>query len=174
LALAFFFNDSSYLSKPEQDLMNLGSISHRLTTPKFTIKRDQEINFSELAASISILNVGVGSGDPPLAGINEKVENAFNGQVDKLSRTIKTISTNIIDNGASQLKRTEAKEVLECFNFRLMYAVRTKPRPKNTPFGNPNLNQNRKIDEYSYKNMLPSRKQAPTESADYEKSGATE
>jgi hypothetical protein len=174
LALAFFFDNSSYLSKPQQDLVNLGTISHRLTTPKFGIKRDKEFNYTELAASISILNVGVGSGDPPLAGMNEKVENAFNDQVDELSRRIKTMSTSIIDNGASQLKKTEAKEILESFNFRLMYAVRTRPKPKNTPFGNPNLDRNRKIYEYSHKTAPPTKKQAPTESTNYEQSGATE
>lgn len=154
--------------------MNLKSISHRLTTPKFATERNKEIDYTELAASISMLNVGVGSGDPPLAGINEKAENAFNDQVDELSRRIKFISTNIIDNGASQLKKTEAKEVLESFNFRLMYAVRTRPKPKNDLFGNPNLDRNRKMEEYTHMTVPPTKKQARTKSTNYEKSGAAE
>lgn len=174
MALAFFFDNSSYFSKPQQALVNLDSISHRLTTPKFAIQRNKEIDYTELAASISILNVGVGSGDPPLTGINEKIESAFNDQVDELSRGIKVISTNIIDNGASQLKKTEAKEVLESFNFRLMYAVRIKPKPKTDLFGNPNLDRNRKMDEFTHRTVPPTKKQAPTERTEYGKSGVTE
>ena len=146
LSLAFFCEDSDYLSKPLQDLVNLGSISHRLTAPKFVMNR--ETNYTELAASISFLNVGVDCGDPPLAGIDKNADNTFNEEVDELSYRVKSMSTRIIDTGASQLKKTEAKEVLESFNFRLMYAVRTRPKPKTTIFGSSDMDQSRKITDF--------------------------
>ena len=43
--------------------------------------------------------------------------------------------TQIIDTSASHMKRTEAKEILEAFHSRLLFAVRTKPPPKKKVFG---------------------------------------
>ena len=100
---------------------------------------DKETNFTELAAAISILDAGLGSGDPPHPGINKAAEKEFNEHVDKISYKIRSISTSIVDTGASQLRRTEAKESLECFNFRLMYDVRTAPRTKNNRFMTENI-----------------------------------
>ena len=38
--------------------------------------------------------------------------------------------TQIVDSGASHMRRTEAKEILEGFHSRLIYAVRTTRKPK--------------------------------------------
>lgn len=38
--------------------------------------------------------------------------------------------TQIVDTGASHMQRTEAKATLEAFHSRLLYAVRTKLKPK--------------------------------------------
>ena len=43
--------------------------------------------------------------------------------------------TSIVDTGASHMTRTEAKDVLEAFHARLVYAVRTKQKPKVMLFG---------------------------------------
>ena len=43
--------------------------------------------------------------------------------------------TSIVDTGASHMTRTEAKDVLEAFHARLVYAVRTKQKPKTMLFG---------------------------------------
>ena len=41
----------------------------------------------------------------------------------------------IVDTGASHMGRTEAKEVLEAFQYRLSYGIRTKVPPKKCMFG---------------------------------------
>ena len=43
--------------------------------------------------------------------------------------------TAMADSGASHLKRAEAKEKFEALYYRLIYAVRTRPRPKMDIFG---------------------------------------
>ena len=137
LALAFFFEDSSCLSKPSAKPVHLGLVAHRLTRPEFSIKRDTD--FTELAAAISILNVGVDCGDPPIAGFNKTDDKAFNEEVDELSWRVKSMFNQIIDTGASHMKRTEAKGVLEAFHARLIYAVRTKPKPKKMLYGDSDM-----------------------------------
>lgn len=120
--------------------MNLSLILHRLGAPQFAT--DKDTNYTKLAALIAILNVGLGCSSFPQAGLDQMAETAFNEKVDELSSMVRSISTSIIDTGASQLKKTEAKEILECLNFRLMYAVRTVPKPKNNKF------MNRKIQDF--------------------------
>ena len=91
-----------------------------------------------LAASIGLLNVGLDGGDPPLLVPSDR-EREFNQDVDMLSNRIKFMYSQIVDTGASHMTRTEAKEVLEAFASRLMYAVRTKPKTKTMLFGNSNV-----------------------------------
>ena len=133
LSLAFFFNDTIYLSKQTEKLVNLGSISHRLTQPGYAI--GEHTDFAELAASISMLSIGVDNGDPPLAGLNRKAESAFDKAIDMLAREIKSLNDQIVDTGASHMRRTQAKQVLEAFHSRLLFAVRLKPPPKISLFG---------------------------------------
>lgn len=133
LSLAFFLDDASFLSKGRQELLNIGSVSHRLTQPDYTVSR--ETDFANLAASISMLSVGVDNGDPPLAGFNRKAERSFDERIDMLSYEIKSINERIVDTGAAHMKRTQAKQVLEGFHSRLLYAIRTTPPPKKSLFG---------------------------------------
>ena len=51
--------------------------------------------------------------------------------------------TQIVDAGASHKRRTEAKEVLEAFHSRLLYAVRTKRKPKTTLAGESDIDVGR-------------------------------
>ena len=141
--------------------MNLGSISRRLTAPRFAINKATE--YTELTATISILNVGLDCGDPPLAGIDKNAETAFNQEVDELSYRAKSIFTQIIDTGASQLKRTEAKEMLEGLYFRLMYAVRTEPKPKNNRLGQSNGDRSWKIKDFLEKRQAEKEQLADTD-----------
>ncbi|KAI4215540.1 MAG: hypothetical protein LQ351_002009 [Letrouitia transgressa] len=133
LALAFFFEDDRYLSENASSLISLKAIASHLRKPQFNI--NNETFFPELAASISILAIGIDDGDPPAAGADNEIEEAFNKEVDMLSAKVKAIYTQIVDTGASHMRRTEAKEVLEAFHSRLEYAVRTKPKAKNTLLG---------------------------------------
>ena len=115
--------------------MNLGSICYRLTQPDFIVGRNT--NFTDLAASISILSIGVDNGDPPLAGLNSRAERAFDEAVDMLAREVRALNDRIVDTGASHMKRTQAKQVLGGFHTRLLYAIRLKPPPKINVFGDP-------------------------------------
>jgi len=132
-ALAVFFQDSRYFSKQPKDLVNLKSIARRLESPQFNIRKGTD--FGELAASICILSIGIDCGDPPLSPATKVEDAAFNEDVDSLSSKIKSMFSDIIDTGASHMKRTEAKEVLEGFQRRLEYSIRTKPKPKKSIFG---------------------------------------
>ena len=95
----------------------------------------RETDFAELGAMVLLLNVGVDCGDPPPAEIDSNGPKRFDEEVDELSYAIKSISNQIKDTGASQMKKTEAKEILEDFNAKLLCAVRTRPKPKLNPFG---------------------------------------
>ena len=127
LSLAFFFNDASYLSKESEKLVQLDSVSHRLTKSCYCISKNT--NFTELAASVSVLSIGVDDGDRPLLGLNEKAETSFDEAIDMLSRELKAMNDRIVDTGASHMGRTQAKQVLEGVHSRLLYAIRIKPPP---------------------------------------------
>jgi len=133
LALAFFFQDSRYFSKQPEDLVDLKSMARRLESPHFNIRNGMD--FGELAASIGILNIGIDCGDPPPSPATKEEDAAFNKDVDSLSSKVSCMFSDIIDTGASHMKRTETKEVLEGFQRRLEYSIRTKPKPKKLIFG---------------------------------------
>ncbi|KAI4172967.1 MAG: hypothetical protein LQ343_003254 [Gyalolechia ehrenbergii] len=134
LASAFFFHDQAYLSKEKVQLADFRAIVHRLNKPQFDINR--ETNYPSLAASIAILAIGLDSGNPPPPDAGKNVESAFNDNVDVLAQRIKAMFTQIVDTGASHVKRTEAKEVLESFHSCLVYAIRTKQKPRGMIWGN--------------------------------------
>lgn len=133
LALAFLFQDSSYIIRQPSTLVTLKSITRRLQGPQFKIKKGTD--FGELAALVGILSIGLDCGDPPSSPASKDEHIAFNKDVDSLSSKINSMFNDIIDTGASHIKRTEAKEVLEGFQRRLEYSIRTKPKPKRLVFG---------------------------------------
>ena len=130
LALAFYFDDATYLSEGTCNLVDLKSIAQRLQNPQFSVNNDTD--YAQLAALVGILSIGIDCGNPPsIIFSKEKAkEAAFNGDIDTLSQKIKSIFTQIVDSGASHMKRTEAKEQLEGLHSRLKYVLRTKPKPK--------------------------------------------
>ncbi|MCJ1459499.1 hypothetical protein MMC28_009878 [Mycoblastus sanguinarius] len=134
LALAFFLGDNPYFQRRAQELVNLRIIARHLHQPQYIVNNTTD--YAELAASISILSIGIDCGDPPSAPYTRDEETRFNSDVDLLAQRIKEMFTQIIDTSASSIRRTEAKEVLEGLHSRLMYAVRTKPKPKSMLFGN--------------------------------------
>ncbi|KAL8721880.1 MAG: hypothetical protein Q9225_001516 [Loekoesia sp. 1 TL-2023] len=133
LALAFFFHDQAYLSIEREQLVDLKAIARHLNKPQFVI--NGETDYPGLAASIAILAIGLDNGDPPSTDAGKDAETAFNEGVDILAQRIKTIYTQIVDTGASHVKRTEAKEVLESFHSCLVYTVRTKQKPRGMIWG---------------------------------------
>ncbi len=132
LSLAFFFQDIQYLNKQPKALLDLRQIARHLQKPQFVIRVNTD--YAELSASISILSIGVDAGDPPSSSHTSQ-KASFNAEVDLLSDRIKAMFTQIIDTGASHMRRTEAKEILESFHSRLLYAVRTKRKPKTMLLG---------------------------------------
>ena len=131
LSLSFCFDDAKYLSKANADLVKLSSISYHLTQPSYAISKDT--NFRELAAKVALLGIGVDNADPPHPGINIKAERYFDESIDMLAHEVKSINDRIVDTGASHMRRTQAKQTLESFYYRLLYALRTRP-PKKMSF----------------------------------------
>ena len=137
LSVAFFFENSSYLTKHPPDLIRFKSIITQLCKPEYSIGANTD--YVQLAANIAILDIGLDDGDPPDFALDLDHEKKFNEKVDRLAEVIKGIFSKIADAGASFMTRTEAKDGLEAFHNRLVYAVRTKPRSQNSHFGKSNI-----------------------------------
>lgn len=133
LALACFFQDIEYLSQQAGDAIDLKDIVSHLEGSQFMI--GNATDYGDLAATIGILSIAIDDGDFQSSPSVTKAENVFNHEIDVLSMKIKSMFAGIVDTGASHMGRTEAKEVLEAFQYRLSYGVRTKPPPKQSLFG---------------------------------------
>lgn len=131
LASTFFFNDVSCMTPKDHVFLDIRRVTEQLckVDPATTKRAD----YAELAAMVSILDIGIDICVPP-STTSKKDEDEFNRKVDELAQLIKSMFTSIIDTGASHLTRTEAKEVLNRVHYRLAYAVRTKPKPKQDLF----------------------------------------
>lgn len=92
-------------------------------------------DYHELAALMSMLDVAIDNGiSMDMDHTDPAGEQEFNADVDALAQRIKGLWSNINDSGASFISRIDAKEVMEGVRHRLMYAVRTKPKPKCSMF----------------------------------------
>ena len=114
-------------------MIDLKNIALHLEGPQFIISN--AMDYSHLAAAIGTLSIAIDRGDPPSSPWATEKEKAFNRDIDALSLKINTMFTDIVDKGASHMGRTEAKELLEAFQYWLSYGVRTKPPPKKSLFG---------------------------------------
>jgi len=133
LAMAFYYDDLAYSIQPSHLLIDLYLITKRLDDPPFKI--NERTDYHELAALISLLDIAVDNGQSVQLDLkDEQVERHFNEDVDALDARIKTLWSSINDAGASFISRIEAKEVMEAVRHRLIYAVRTQPRPKRSVF----------------------------------------
>jgi hypothetical protein len=117
----------------------LKRITLQLHDERFDVNRHKaskgpKFDFWELAALTSVLDAAIDSVAGRDGFPDKKTEAQFNQEVDVLADRIKAIFTSIQDSGASHLKRTEAKEGLQALHYRLIYGVRTKPRPKKAWF----------------------------------------
>ncbi|KAL9131948.1 MAG: hypothetical protein Q9217_000228 [Psora testacea] len=132
LALSFFFSDTSYLNYPPRTPFSLCNISAHLSSSTFDITHNTD--YATLTSSLIVLDIAIDAADRP-ATMSSADEKAFNDSIDTLAAKVKSMFMQIIDSGASNMRRTEAKEVLEGFHSRLVYAVRTKPPPRKMIFG---------------------------------------
>ena len=130
LALAFFFEDTSYLGKPaEEPMVNLDSIAAYLQVPRFNI--DKKTDYAGFTTSMAMLDVGIDAGDPLLPFAAHQDEQRFDSAVDRLSTRLKDLSSQIVGASALDMRRTEAREILAAIQRRLSYAVRyTTPLKK--------------------------------------------
>jgi hypothetical protein len=92
-------------------------------------------DYANMTAQTYILDIAIADGGRPASFASRTNEVAFNRKVDKLADRVKAIFASIADTGASHMRRTEAKEALQALHYRLLYAVRTEPRPKKNVFG---------------------------------------
>ena len=156
LALAFFLSSPSWLADPLQntELLTRRITRHISSSDKFD-PLQEELDYRCLNASIHILNIAIGPGfrasdllksDATEDNLQEKKEEEkrFNIQVDKLSSTINSLYTRVQDTGASHMLRTTAKSSIHNLQFRLDYAVRTKPKPRKDVLGS-SMSDNRKL-----------------------------
>jgi hypothetical protein len=139
LALAFLTGDLSALNETLDAIACLRTVTEVLKDQRFNMRRykgkgQADYDYSELAAITTLLNVVIDSAWSSLDFPSKDAEREFNSEVDTLSDRIKKIFTSIEDSGASHLKRTLAKEGLEALHYRIVYSVRSKPRPKKSPF----------------------------------------
>ena len=130
LALSFFFLDDAYLAASSP--LRIRQVTDQLRTARFHVNNDTD--YSELAAAMSILDIGLDDGRSSGELTDRAQEDAFNDDVDELAKKVKSMFSTIVDSGASHMTRTEAKEVLERMHYRLVYAVRTKQRPRKQLF----------------------------------------
>lgn len=132
-ALACFFRHNRYLSQHADNMIDLKNVALHLEDPQFIISNATD--YTNLAAAIGILSIAIDRGDPPCLPWATEEEKTFNRDIDALSLKINAMFADIVDTSASHMGRTEAKEVLEAFQYWLSYGVRTKPPPKKSLFG---------------------------------------
>jgi hypothetical protein len=142
LAQIFLFGPSdentivSDLSNLEINLQQLSTHLHdqRYNTSRSN-RKDAAFDYGTLLSLVYILDAAIANGGRPSTFPDSSGERDFNQKVDVLADGLKSIINSIPDTGASHMRRTEAKEALNALHFRLLYAVRTKPRPKKSAFG---------------------------------------
>jgi hypothetical protein len=140
LALIFLTGDPHAELQPANGDSEVKRITNILRDPRFDVKRHKrkglpEYDYGELRAVTTFLNSIIDSGWSETKFRDEDAEDEFNREVDLLAERVKKIFTAIEDSGASHLRRTLAKEALESLHYRIVYSVRSKPRPKKVLFG---------------------------------------
>ncbi|KAL2819993.1 hypothetical protein BJX63DRAFT_428317 [Aspergillus granulosus] len=140
LALIFLTGDPHAEIEPPNGESEVKRITNIIRDPRFDVKRHKrkgqpEYDYGELRAITTFLNIIIDSGWSETKFSGNNTEKEFNREVDLLADRVKKIFTAIEDSGASHLKRTLAKEALESLHYRIVFSVRSKPRPKKVLYG---------------------------------------
>lgn len=141
LVLAHVFLLQDYvpsLDLSEPPTISLPTLLQHLRSPNFDLAHRPDknlIDYIEVSALTNILDAALSDGGVPSNITTPAAEALFNIQVDQLADRVNVIFSSIADTGASHMRRTEAKEALGVLQKRLLYSVRTKPRPKKSVFG---------------------------------------
>lgn len=119
--------------------INLPQLTAHLHDPRYDVshpcRQVTGFDYSTLSSLVYIFDTALANGGRPPNFPDDSSERDFNHKVDILAERVKSIITSIADTGASHMRRTEAKETLNALQVRLLYAVRTRPRPKKSVFG---------------------------------------
>ncbi|KIW20369.1 hypothetical protein PV08_00944 [Exophiala spinifera] len=100
---------------------------HRHRDPK-------NVDYTALRALTHVLDAAIADGGRP-ANVDSPADKVtFNRSVDTIADAVRSTLVSIIDTGASHLSRTEAKAALQALYWRLLFSVRTEPRPKKNIF----------------------------------------
>lgn len=155
--MCFLLDNPAPLCEPLTELLSLTRITDILKRDIFDIRKYKgkdkpEYDYGELLAITSLLNIAVDSGRYQAEFADREAEKAFNTQVDMVADRLKKVFSLIEDSGASHLKRTLAKEALETLHYRIVYSVRTRPRPKKSIYG---TIEAREYDREAFKGFLP-------------------
>ncbi|KAL4997061.1 hypothetical protein BDV10DRAFT_186574 [Aspergillus recurvatus] len=139
LAYIFLTDDPSADVGYQDRKTEVSRISSILKHPQYNVKRykkgQTEYDYGKLTAITTFLDIIIDSGWSETQFADGSAEDEFNHEIDSLADQVKRIFTAIQDSGASHMKRTLAKEALEALHYRIVYCVRTKPRPKKVLFG---------------------------------------
>ncbi|KAL4805803.1 hypothetical protein BDV18DRAFT_139879 [Aspergillus unguis] len=140
LAYIFLTDDPAADVGSQDGKSEINRITNILKDPRFDVKRykrkDQpDYDYGQLIAITTMLNIIIESGWSETQFPDKVHEKIFNSEVDLLAERVKKIFSAIEDSGASHLKRTVAKEAMECLHYRIVYSVRTMPPVKKSVFG---------------------------------------
>ena len=137
IAQRYLFREKSSSPSNLDDLkIDIDQIREYLESGPFdsTFRSGKRPDYTHLTSLVHLIDVAVADGGRPAIFDSQKEEVVFNRKIDALADRVKSIFASIADTGASHMRRTEAKEALQALHYRLLYAVRTEPRPKKNVF----------------------------------------
>ncbi|KAG9237068.1 hypothetical protein BJ875DRAFT_396033 [Amylocarpus encephaloides] len=133
LAISFFFDDLSRSTPPPFTTPPLETFITRLLDRPFRI--GPRTDYAELTALVGLLDVAIDDARFTDLDLTEKaVAESFDAEVDELVVTIKELTGDVGNPGASYISKIEAKEVMELVSQRLDQTLRTKPKARLTHF----------------------------------------
>lgn len=89
-----------------------------------------DTDYKRLAMQISMLDIGIDDAFAAECCATPASTIAFDSDVDAMAGPIRALFTQIVDGGAGNMIRTEAKSVVERLLYRLDYGVRSRPPPR--------------------------------------------
>lgn len=114
--------------------IDLTSLTNLLTTSDdfATGRLRTKLNYTDLRARTCLLDIAISDGGRPASfpTVQYPRTRDFNQGIDNIAAAVRKVWTAIADTGATHMRRTEAKEKLDCLYQRLIYIVRTEPPPK--------------------------------------------
>lgn len=115
-------------------LMQYLAISPIFTTTKSKSSLSSSTDYMTLTALTIVLDVAIAHCHPPRVFADRNEEDTFNADVDDVAGHIHALFVSIADSGASHLRRTEAKDILQELYVKLLHTLRTRPRKKRHVF----------------------------------------